>query len=142
MIYVINESNDKKNNIKIKKTKSKYYLYLDGNQVSNFSYYDYSSKGFDWILLADVYTEEEYRGHGYAKILIDEFCKDIEKKYHGKLGTYVFVYPDNTSAIKLYTKCGFSKVKNYTMKNGQEFVIMAKGNKNNFHQFDNRDFSG
>ena len=75
-------------------------------------------------------------------MLIDEFYKDIKKKYKGKIGIYLFVHTDNTSAIRLYTKCGFIKIKNYTLSNtGEEFFIMAKGNKNIFYQLYDKNFS-
>lgn len=146
MIYTINESND--NQIIIDKTDSDYYLYLNkkeyiyGDWVSHFSYTNHRQKNFDWFSIFDVFTADEYRGHGYSKMLIDEFYKDIKKKYKGKIGIYLFVHTDNTSAIRLYTKCGFIKIKNYTLSDtGEEFFIMAKGNKNIFYQLYDKNFS-
>ena len=146
MIYTINESND--NQIIIDKTDSDYYLYLNkkdysyGDWVSHFSYTNHRQKNFDWFSIFDVFTPDEYRGHGYSKILIDEFYKDIKKKYKGKIGIYLFVHTDNASAIRLYTKCGFIKIKNYTLSDtGEEFFIMAKGNKNIFYQLYDKNFS-
>ena len=148
MIYVINESNNNENEIIIDKTNSDYYLYLNkkdyiyGNWVSHFSYANHIHKNFDWFSIFGVFTEDKYRGHGYVKILIDEFYKDIKKKYNGKIGIYLFVHTDNISAIKLYTKCGFIKITNYTSQDTKEdFFIMAKGNKSIFYQLYNKTFS-
>ena len=138
MIYSIIESSSEE--IRIQKTGHKYILFVDGKQASILYCDDYNQEGFNWALISNVYTEEEYRGHGYARMLIAEAYKDIKKKYNGKVGLYCFVLPDNKSAIKLYKKCNFVEIMHYNI-DGTDYIIMGtKANKNNFKQFEGRKF--
>lgn len=93
--------------------------------VSKLNYYDYKIENFDWILLANIETKPAYRGKGLATKLIDEICTDINKKYKNK-GVYLFVRDNNDTAIRLYTKLKFKRVKNYKLEDGN-YIIMAKG---------------
>ena len=105
MIYTIKESSSEE--IRIQKTGRKYILFVDGKQASIIYCDDYNQEDFNWALISNVYTEKQYRGNEYARILIAEAYKDIKKKYNGKVGLYCFVIPDNKSAIRLYKKCNF-----------------------------------
>lgn len=61
--------------------------------------------------LARLVVNPRLRGKGYAPILIEQLCEIAHKKL--KLEEYsLFVFADNQSAIKSYTRCGFA-VANY-----------------------------
>lgn len=135
---VVTESVDDVTNKPIIKTKNTYMIKNDkGTIISKLSYYEYKVKNFDWILMANLGTNPEYRGRGLATKLINELYSDITKNTNK--GLYLFVKSDNRTAIRLYTKLNFKKVKNYTLKDG-EYIIMAKGNAD-MSQFDKMNFS-
>ena len=135
---VVTESVDDVTNKPIIKTKNTYMIKNDkGTIISKLSYYEYKVKNFDWILIANLATNPEYRGRGLATKLINELYSDITKNTNK--GLYLFVKSDNRTAIRLYTKLNFKKVKNYTLKDG-EYIIMAKGNAD-MSQFDKMNFS-
>lgn len=103
------------------------YVIKDSNGImmSKLGYFDYSRKGFDWILIANVETKPEYRGMGLASKLIDQFCTDSKTKFAGK-GLYLLVKEDNDPAIHLYKKKGSKIAKKYKMKDGM-YLVMYKG---------------
>ena len=138
-IYNLNHINESQSNYNIKKSKKKYSLIVDGKEASHISYYDYNIENFDWILVANVETKKQYRRHGYAEILINELYKDISTKFHGEKGLYLLVKVYNTPAINLYKKLKFSKIKYYEIK-GEELIIMAKGKRSKFKQFEGVEF--
>ena len=126
------------------KTENSYYFTnRDNTIVSTISYFDYDMGGFDWILLADVETIQEYRNRGLASSLINRLYSDITETTDK--GLYLFVLEDNDAAISLYTKLGFIEVKTYTFEHGEHidtgtYIIMAKGNQD-LSQFDDMDFA-
>ena len=135
---VLTESVDDVTNKPIIKTKNTYMIKNDkGTIISKLNYYEYKVKNFDWILMADLDTKPDYRGKGLATKLINELYNDITKNTNK--GLYMFVKSDNRTAIRLYTKLNFKKVKNYTLEDG-EYIIMAKGNAD-MSQFDKMNFS-
>ena len=135
---VVTESVDDVTNKPIIKTKNTYMIKNDkGTIISKLNYYEYKVKNFDWILMADLDTKPDYRGRGLATKLINELYSDITKNTNK--GLYLFVKSDNRTAIRLYTKLNFKKVKNYTLEDG-EYIIMAKGNAD-MSQFDKMNFS-
>ena len=135
---VVTESVDNVTNKPIIKTKNTYMIKNDkGTIISKLNYYEYKVKNFDWILMADLDTKPDYRGRGLATKLINELYSDITKNTNK--GLYLFVKSDNRTAIRLYTKLNFKKVKNYTLEDG-EYIIMAKGNAD-MSQFDKMNFS-
>ena len=135
---VVTESVDDVTNKPIIKTKNTYMIKNDkGTIISKLKYYEYKVKNFDWILMADLDTKPDYRGKGLATKLINELYNDITKNTNK--GLYMFVKSDNRTAIRLYTKLNFKKVKNYTLEDG-EYIIMAKGNAD-MSQFDKMNFS-
>ena len=140
-IYNLNHINESQSNYNIKKSKNKYRLIVDGKEASHISYYDYNIKNFDWILVANVETKKQYRRHGYAEILINELYKDISTESHGEKGLYLLVKVDNTPAINLYKKLKFFKIRHHEIK-GEEYIIMAKGKRSKFKQFEGIEFSG
>lgn len=110
--------NKKKNSYEIKNS--------NGSVMSKLGYFDYSKKGFDWILIANVETKPEFRGMGLASKLVSEFCKDSQNKFPNK-GLYLLVRIDNDPAIYLYKKNGFKTAKKYKMTDGM-YLVMYKGN--------------
>lgn len=139
MIYCIQESLN--HGFKLEKLNDTYRIKnSDGKIVSSLKYYDYNIKNFDWVLIADVDTDENYRRQGLAKRLINELYKDIQKKFKGSKGLYLFVKPNNDPAIALYKNLKFQEIKHYKLKDG-DYIIMAKGNTSKFNQFDNMNFS-
>ena len=78
MIYSIIESSFEE--IRIQKTGHKYILFVDGKQASILYCDDYNQEGFNWALISNVYTEEQYRGHGYSKILNDAILSEAKKR--------------------------------------------------------------
>lgn len=101
------------------------YDYIDKDKVvASASMYDYRGKDFDWVLIADVFTDPEYRKNGLASSLIDK----IYNHYCvGKpIGAYLLVKVDNYPAIQMYKKLGFRMVKTYKLE-GKMYYIYAKG---------------
>lgn len=122
------EISDLKNSYRIKDEK--------GNTASELTIYDFDIKGFDWLLMADVETSEEYRGRGLATKLIKQVENDIS---NNKKGIYLLVESTNKPAISLYDKNGFDVLKTYDLK-GKTYYIMIKGRADR-NQFKNMDFS-
>lgn len=108
----------------------------NGNILSKLNFYDYKIKGFDWVLMANLDTKRGHRGKGMATSLLNELYDDVSKQ---NKGLYMFVKSDNTTAINLYSKLDFEKIKDYKLNDG-DYVIMAKG-KANKKQFDKMNFS-
>lgn len=125
-------------NPSIIKNKDSYMIKNTNNKIiSKLNYYDYKIKNFDWVLLANLETEPEYRGNGLATKLINALYNDITKNTNK--GIYLFVRTNNKTAISLYNKLNFKVVKKYTLKDG-EYIIMAKGTAD-ISQFNNMNFS-
>ena len=123
----------------IKKTSFKYSINDEsGEWITKVNFYDYKLKNFDWILIANLDTKKKYQKQGFATKLMKELSSDLKKKYPNK-GMYLFVKIDNCSAIKLYKKLGFKKIKTYQLKNGK-YDIMVKGNADT-KQFNEMNFS-
>lgn len=124
------------NSIQRKRISGEGYSYniKDENQniISEIKLYDYSSPGFNWVLMADVDTDQKHRGKGLATSLINKAYSDIKKE--GK-GLYLFVRDNNETAIKLYEKLNFDYIKDYKLDDGN-YLIMAKGDqdKDSFHK--------
>lgn len=97
-----------------------------GKIISQIKYYDYSKENFDWILIADVETKEEYRGKGLATKIVKIACNELSKKYPNK-GLYLLVKKNNIPAIRVYKNNQFKILKEYKMKDGV-YYIMYKGN--------------
>ena len=119
------QNNHKENNRKIVKTKNSYSIKDNGKTVSKLNYYNYNIKNFDWILVANLDTDPEYRRQGLATKLLNTLCEDMSKNKNK--GVYMAVDVNNSNAIKLYNELNFKKIKNYE-SDGKKYVIMAKGN--------------
>lgn len=68
--------------------------------------------------IARVYTSEEYRGNGLAKILINKIVEFAKTQGYKKL--VLDTWKDSTSARKLYEKLGFIEIPMFdisTLKN-------------------------
>lgn len=68
--------------------------------------------------VARVYTNEEYRGNGLAKILINKIIEFAKK--HGYKKLVLDTWKDSTSARKLYERLGFVEIPMFdisTLKN-------------------------
>lgn len=124
------------NALPIEKTENKYCVKIDGKVISSVNFNDYGMDNFDWILLSNIDTDENYRRQGLMKRIIDEIYSD--KCQNGK-GLYLLVKADNTNAIKAYLKSGFKKLKEYESGNSR-FEILTRGNSAKLNQFEGMNF--
>lgn len=88
-----------------------YSVVIDGEVVSNVSVnacnINYKGKLVKLIQLGTIMTDDDYRGKGYARALMEEVMKD----YDGKVdGIYLFA---NDSVLEFYPKFGFREAKEY-----------------------------
>ncbi|SFP63298.1 Acetyltransferase (GNAT) domain-containing protein [Butyrivibrio proteoclasticus] len=88
-----------------------YSVVIDGEVVSNVSVnacnMNYKGKIVKLVQLGTIMTDDDYRGKGYAKALMEEVLKD----YDGKVdGIYLFA---NDSVLEFYPKFGFREAKEY-----------------------------
>ena len=88
-----------------------YSVVIDGEVVSNVSVnacnMNYKGKIVKLIQLGTIMTDDDYRGNGYARALMEEVIKD----YDGKVdGIYLFA---NDSVLEFYPKFGFKEAKEY-----------------------------
>ena len=88
-----------------------YSVVIDGEVVSNVSVnacnMNYKGKLVKLIQLGTIMTDDDYRGKGYARALMEEVMKD----YDGKVdGIYLFA---NDSVLEFYPKFGFKEAKEY-----------------------------
>lgn len=95
------------------------------NIVAKASYYDYSEKDFDWILIANVETIPEYRGKGLATRLMSRIESDLNRQFPNK-GIYLLVEQNNYKAINLYKKLDYDIVKECSIED-TPYYVMAKG---------------
>ncbi len=54
----------------------------------------------------EVLTHKAFRGHGYARTLIDELVRYHQRILGGTLG----LYTDNPVAARIYAEAGFDKL--------------------------------
>lgn len=88
-----------------------YSVVIDGEVVSNVSVnacnMNYKGKIVKLIQLGTIMTDDNHRGNGYARALMEEVLKD----YDGKVdGIYLFA---NDSVLEFYPKFGFKEAKEY-----------------------------
>ena len=88
-----------------------YSVVIDGEVVSNVSVnacnMNYKGKLVKLIQLGTIMTDDDHRGNGYARALMEEVMKD----YDGKVdGIYLFA---NDSVLEFYPKYGFKEAKEY-----------------------------
>ncbi len=88
-----------------------YSVVIDGEVVSNVSVnacnMNYKGKIVKLIQLGTIMTDNDHRGKGYARALMEEVIKD----YDGKVdGIYLFA---NDSVLEFYPKFGFKEAKEY-----------------------------
>lgn len=87
------------------------YGYDDTNKdrlfLSGASYIIYKKKNFDWIQIADVITEEQYRGRGYAPAILRIMLLDIRKRFPKGTNLFLLVDSENLTAIKIYLDLRF-----------------------------------
>ncbi|SHN50842.1 Acetyltransferase (GNAT) domain-containing protein [Butyrivibrio hungatei DSM 14810] len=88
-----------------------YSVVIDGEVVSNVSVnacnMNYKGKIVKLIQLGTIMTDNDHRGKGYARVLMEEVMKD----YDGKVdGIYLFA---NDSVLEFYPKFGFKEAKEY-----------------------------
>ena len=88
-----------------------YSVVIDGEVVSNVSVnacnMNYKGKIVKLIQLGTIMTDNDHRGKGYARVLMEEVIKD----YDGKVdGIYLFA---NDSVLEFYPKFGFREAKEY-----------------------------
>lgn len=88
-----------------------YSVIEDGEVVSNVSVnacnMNYNGKLVKLIQLGTIMTDEDYRGKGYARTLMEEVLKDYEGKVDG-----IYLYA-NDSVLDFYPKFGFNVAKEY-----------------------------
>jgi ribosomal-protein-alanine N-acetyltransferase len=83
--------------------KIKFVYFVDDTEVG----YVIVEDALDIINIVDVFVEKEYRRNGYAFSLLSyvfNYFKNRDVKF------MLEVREDNYSAIKLYEKCGLSKI--------------------------------
>ena len=68
--------------------------------------------GKNFIQLGGVFTDENYRGQGFAQVLIKELCKTIRNMNKEPV---LFVQVKNESAKRAYRKVGFVYQSDYTI---------------------------
>jgi GNAT superfamily N-acetyltransferase len=88
-----------------------YSVVIDGEVVSNVSVnacnMNYKGQIVKLIQLGTIMTDDDHRGNGYARVLMEEVLKD----YDGKVdGIYLFA---NDSVLEFYPKFGFKEAKEY-----------------------------
>lgn len=88
-----------------------YSVVIDGEVVSNVSVnacnMNYKGKEVKLIQLGTVMTDPDFRGKGYARMLMEEVMKDYEGKVDGM---YLFA---NDSVLEFYPRFGFKEGKEY-----------------------------
>lgn len=88
-----------------------YSIVEDGKVVSNVSVntcnMNYRGKIVRLIQLGTVMTDPEYRGRGYARILMEQIIKDYEDKVDG-----IYLW-GNDSVVDFYPKFGFKSSEEY-----------------------------
>ena len=113
------------------------YDYLDNSKlVATASIFDYRNKDFDWILIADVFTDPEYRKTGLASSLVDKIYRDYCVGKH--VGAYLLAKVDNYPAIHMYRKLGFRILKTCKVKD-KLYYVYIKGSADT-EQLDKTDF--
>ena len=63
-------------------------------------------KGYGYIYVDELWTEEEYRCNGIATALLKK--ADEMKEQLGAIGVRLYVNTQNPAAARLYRKCGFT----------------------------------
>ena len=88
-----------------------YSAVIDGEVVANVSVnacsMNYKGEVVKLIQLGTIMTDPEYRGRGYARLLMEEVLKDYEGKVDG-----IYLYA-NDSVLDFYPKFGFREAKEY-----------------------------
>ena len=88
-----------------------YSVVIDGEVVSNVSVntcnMNYKGKIVNLIQLGTIMTDNDHRGKGYARTLMEEIMRDYEGKVDG---IYLFA---NDSVLEFYPKFGFREAKEY-----------------------------
>ena len=113
-----------------------YSVVLDGEVVSNVSVnacnMNYKGKIVKLIQLGTIMTDDNHRGNGYARALMEEVLKD----YDGIVdGIYLFA---NDSVLEFYPKFGFREAKEYQFT--KEVTISGKCKAQNVPLRDKIDF--
>lgn len=88
-----------------------YSIVIDGKVVSNVSVntcdMNYDGRIVKLIQLGTVMTDPDYRGRGYARMLMEKIIEDYENKVDG---IYLFA---NDSVVDFYPKFGFRKSREF-----------------------------
>ncbi|RKM63066.1 GNAT family N-acetyltransferase [Butyrivibrio sp. XB500-5] len=88
-----------------------YSVVVDGKVVSNISVntcdMNYDGRIVKLIQLGTVMTDPDYRGRGYARLLMEKVFEEYEGKVDG-----IYLY-GNDSVVDFYPKFGFRKSKEY-----------------------------
>ncbi len=113
-----------------------YSVVIDGEVVSNVSVnacnMNYKGQIVKLIQLGTIMTDDDYRGNGYARVLMEEVLKD----YDGKVdGIYLFA---NDSVLEFYPKFGFKEAKEYQYS--KEVIISGECTAQNVPLRDKIDF--
>ncbi|MCR5724133.1 MAG: GNAT family N-acetyltransferase [Treponema sp.] len=84
-----------------------YCFLLDGKPVAKAGT---NAQGLYFVQLGGVYTVPAARGHGYAAALVQRIVADFAAR---KKQSVLFVKPENSSAQRLYARCGFTRFGSY-----------------------------
>lgn len=76
---------------------------IKSGDIAGFVFVRFGGQNVAW--LEDLFIKEEYRGQGVARESMRQLDQYMIEK--GVTAMFVDVIPRNTSALSLYTKCGF-----------------------------------
>lgn len=75
-------------------------------------YYTFSTwRAEPGVILEELYVQQEYRRRGYARQLIRELAKEVQRINGGKLDWVCL--PDNATALRLYDSLGAKRVEDW-----------------------------
>lgn len=89
-----------------------YNVFLNNAPVG-FFYVKFGGQNVAW--LEDIFILEQYRGNGIGKFAMQKLDELMVKKK--VVAMFVDVIPRNTSAIKLYSECGFDHLNLIQLRN-------------------------
>lgn len=104
-----NEANCKKNLLHTLQTQTMLAIKADNDLVAKANT---NAIGKNFIQIGGVFTNENFRGHNFAKLLVDSLCKKILLQNKQPV---LFVKAKNENAKKAYRKVGFTYQSDYSI---------------------------
>ncbi len=106
------EFNELNCKVTLKKNLENQIIYAIKNNLKFVAKAGSNAIGKNFIQLGGVFTDANYRGKGFAKILIKEICKVIKEQNKEPV---LFVQVKNESAKRAYRQVGFTYQSDYTI---------------------------